>query len=256
MKEQLTIREKFKKKKTLYGTFVKIPSPAIIEMIGLAGFDFVIIDCEHGPLDMITAENMIRAANIHNLSSIIRVSENNAVQISRALDIGADAIQVPQVGTKADAKDVVKAAKFFPEGERGICRYVRSANYSSKEKSKYFNEANKETQVIIQIEGKEGIENFDEILQVENIDILFIGPYDLSQSLGMPGEVENPEVVKRMEQLINKAHECGKVIGTFVDDVESAKKWESLGVQYIAYAVDTGIIFDAFKSANDKLNNL
>ena len=245
------LKEKLENKSNVIGPFMKLPSSPVVEIAGLAGFDFVIIDCEHGPLNMLEAENMIRAAHLANMSAVVRVGENNPNMISRALDIGADAVEIPQISTKEDALNAVKASKFSPLGERGVCRYVRAAKYSSMDKSEYFKYANENTLVIIHIEGMEGIENLDKILEVDGIDVIFIGPYDLSQSLGIPGDVNNIKVEEKMKEVVNKASAKGKIVGTFVDDIESAKKWKSLGIQYMSYAVDVGIIYDSFKKITE-----
>lgn len=241
------LKEKLSTEKFAVGPFLKLPSPAVVEIMGLAGFDFVIIDCEHGPLNVLAAEDMVRAAHLSGIAAVMRITENNPAMISRALDIGVDAVQVPQVSARADAEKVVKAAKFSPAGERGVCRFVRASGYTSIEKSDYFQRANRETMVIIHIEGREGIDNLDEILQVEGIDIVFIGPYDLSQSLGLPGQVDHPDVEKKMLEVVEKAAGKGKCVGTFVDDISTGHKWAKLGVQYISYSVDVGIIYEACK---------
>ena len=250
------LKQKIEHGDVLIGPFMKLPSPAVVEIMGLAGFDFVIIDCEHGPLNMLEAEDMIRAAKVCGIGSVIRVTENNPAMISRALDIGVDAVQVPQISTRKDAESVVMAAKFSPLGERGVCRYVRAAGYTSTNKGEYFDKANKDTMVIIHIEGKEGIDNMDDILEVEGIDIVFIGPYDLSQSLGLPGEVNHPLVEEKMREVIEKSIKKGKWVGTFVDNVDGAYKWRKLGVNYISYAVDVGIIYDAAKNIINEFKNL
>jgi len=242
-----SIQDKLREGKCVVGPFLKLPSPAIVEIMGLAGFDYVIIDCEHGPLDILKAEDMVRAAKLTGMSAVIRVSDNDPVMISRALDIGADAVQVPQISNKDDALRVVKAAKFSPNGERGVCRFVRAAQYTSMDKFSYFKSANEETMVIIHIEGEEGVRNIEEILTVEGIDVIFLGPYDLSQSLGVPGQVSHPKVLEMMEKVIKSATANGKVVGTFVDDIDTGKKWIALGVKYISYSVDVGIIFEKCK---------
>lgn len=243
------LKKKLDKKQIVLGPFLKLSSPTIVEVAAIAGFDYVIIDCEHGPLDIHSAQNMIRAAHLYDMSAVIRVGDNNPYMISRALDIGADAVQIPQISTKLDAINAVRASKFFPMGNRGICRYVRAAQYSSIDKKEYFRSANNNL-VIIHIEGMEGIKNLDEILEVDGIDIIFIGPYDLSQSLNIPGDINNPVVEEKMLDIIHKARARKKTVGTFVDDVDSANKWRSLGVQYISYSVDVGIIYNAFRDIN------
>jgi 4-hydroxy-2-oxoheptanedioate aldolase len=232
-------------KKCSLGTFSKCSDPAIIECIGLSGFDFVIIDLEHGPNTIETAQNLVRAAIIHELTPVIRVSENNEPAISKALDIGAQGVQVPQINNKKDALRVVDAAKFSPQGNRGVCRYVRAAGYSSEEKNEYFNNSNKNNLVIIHIEGRKGIENLESIIEVEGIDILFLGPYDLSQSLGVPGQTGHPRVIDAMKAATEMAGRNNKVIGTFVETMDEYRMWRDMGLLYLAYKVDVGIFYDA-----------
>ena len=241
--------------KVALGPFLKFTDPAVVEIMGFAGFDFVIIDGEHGPISIESAQNMIRAAETANITSVIRVRNNDESLILRALDIGAQGIEIPQINSESDAIRAVKSVKYSPQGERGVCRYVRAANYSSMDKFKYFKYANEETMIIAHIEGVDGINNLDEILSVPGIDVIFIGPYDLSQSLGIPGEVNNPLVTERMKEVILKCKKSKVAVGTFADDVETAKSWISLGVQYMSFSVDVGILYEASKNVINKLKH-
>lgn len=230
--------------RVVLGPFMKLSNPALVEIMGHAGFNFVIIDTEHAPLNFETVENLIRAAELVDIAPIVRVTENDSALILRALDVGALGVEVPHISKKEDAMKAVRAVKFAPEGERGVCPFVRAAEYSSLDRYEYFKRANEETMVIIHIEGLEGIRNLEDILTVKGLDVIFIGPYDLSQSLGMLGQVDHPLVINKMKEVIAKAKE--KVaVGTFVDDVKAAKKWINAGVQYISYSVDVGIFYDA-----------
>ncbi|MCD6296099.1 MAG: aldolase [Deltaproteobacteria bacterium] len=231
--------------KTVIGPFLKLSDPTVVEIAGLAGFDFVIIDMEHGPHSIETAQNLVRAAEVRGITPIIRVTENNPGLILRALDIGAQGVQVPQVSKMADVKKTVEAAKFYPTGNRGVCRFVRAADYSLTDRFEYFRKANRETTVIVHIEGVEGMNNLPQILTVPGLDVVFLGPYDLSQSCGVPGEVDHPKVIEKMKQAIEIAKKENIVVGTFVDTVETGKKWMSLGVQYISFSVDAGIFYQA-----------
>ena len=247
------LKEAIKEGKIVLGPFMKFTDPAAVEIMGFAGFDFVIIDAEHGPISTESAQNMIRAAESVNITPVIRVGNNDEALILRALDIGAQGIEIPQVNSKSDAMRAVKSVKYSPQGERGVCRYVRTANYSSMDKFKYFKYANKETMIIAHIEGVEGINNLDKILSVPGIDIIFIGPYDLSQSLGIPGEVNHPLVTEKMKEVVSKCKENKIAVGTFADDVETAKSWISLGVQYMSFSVDVGILYEASKQIVENL---
>lgn len=249
------LKEALMNGKTVFGPFLKFTDPAVVEIMGFAGFDFVIIDQEHGPISIQSAQDMIRAAESVNINPIIRVANNDESLILRALDIGAQGIEIPQINCKSDALRAVNSVKYSPQGDRGVCRYVRAANYSSMDKFKYFKSANKETMIIIHIEGVKGINNLDEILSVSGIDVVFIGPYDLSQSLGIPGKVNDSLVVEKMKEVVLKCKQHKIAVGTFADDVQTAKKWISLGVQYMSFSVDVGILYEASKSIMNELKH-
>lgn len=249
------LKESLEQGKSVYGPFCKIQDPTIVEIAALSNFDFVIIDMEHGPYSIESAQNMIRAAEVRGITPVVRVTENNETLILRVLDIGAQCIQVPQICTKADAESVVKATKFYPMGERGMCRYVRAAEYTNIDPADHFGKANNDVISIIHIEGLEGIENLEDILSVEGIDVIFLGPYDLSQSCGVPGQVHHEKVVSSMKDAVKLARKHGKAVGTFTESVENAKKWRDIGVQYISYAVDVGLIMNTFKDITNQLND-
>ncbi|UWU47496.1 4-hydroxy-2-oxoheptanedioate aldolase [Limnospira platensis C1] len=225
---------------------MKTSDPSFVEIASLAGFDFVILDYEHGVVSHENMQNLIRAAYLGNTLPIIRVAEINESNIGKALDIGAAGIQVPQVTSKEDAIKIIELSKFHPMGNRGVCRFVRAANYSLMPQKEYYENANKSA-VIIQLEGKKALENIDEILGVKGIDVVFIGPYDLSQSLGVPGDIFNDKVVKEMKAIVNKCKQKNMLVGTFVDTKEGLDFWKGLGVQYIAYSVDVGIFAEKCK---------
>ena len=249
------LKEALKNGKTVLGPFLKLTDPAVVEVMGFAGFDFVIIDQEHGPISIQNTQNMIRAAESVGITPVVRVNKNEETSILRTLDIGAQGIQIPQINNKENAINAVKSVKYSPQGERGVCRYVRAANYSSMDKYKYFEYANQETIIISHIEGVEGINNLEEILSVPELDVIFIGPYDLSQSLGIPGKVNDPLVIEKMKEVIKKCKKRNIAVGTFADDTETAKFWISLGVQYMSFSVDVGILFEANKRIVNELKH-
>ncbi len=236
---------------SVFGIFMKTCDPAFVETAGYAGCDFAVLDMEHGPIGMEQMQNNIRAAEAAGILPIVRVESLSEQWISKALDIGAAGVQIPQVSTAGDARRAVQAAKFYPGGERGVCRFVRAARYSSKPKAQYFQEAN-ETLVIIQLEGLEGVENLEEILQVEGVDILFIGPYDLSQSMGLTGQTSHPLVVEQMRRIVEKARALGVAVGAFTEDESSLKTWMDAGVRYLSYSVDVGVFFEACSAAKQR----
>jgi 4-hydroxy-2-oxoheptanedioate aldolase len=243
--------QEFKKKladgSAVFGPFMKASDPAMVEVAGHAGFDFVILDMEHAPFTYKNLEDLVRAAELSGTLPIIRAQSSSEIFISKALDLGAKAVQVPHVTNAAEAEASIAAAKFHPLGMRGTDPFVRAAAYSAIPKNQYFSRAN-ENLVILQLEGKEAIGNLDQILDVQGIDIIFIGPYDLSQSMGVPGQVDHPSVTGQMESIVNRAKERGIVVGTFTDTLASARRWTDAGIQYMSYAVDMAIFMDACKA--------
>lgn len=226
------------------GCFSKTEDPAFVECMGYGGFDFVIIDMEHGPNSIQSCQNLIRASNVSGLMSIVRTPENNLSIIGEALDVGADGVQVPQVTTAEEVREIIDHARFYPLGSRGMCRYVRGAAYSSADKEQYFNQQN-EKLIIIQLEGEEALGNIEDILEVPGYDVVFIGPYDLSQSLGVPGQVTHPMVIDKMQYVVGLCRDQGIAVGTFVDDEKQGKFWKDQGVSYMCYSVDVGIFTQA-----------
>lgn len=237
------------------GIFMKTNDGAFAESAGNGGMDFCILDMEHGPVSYEQLQNLIRACECAGTLPIIRVADVTEECIGKALDLGAAGIQIPQINNRESAEQAVAYAKFYPKGSRGVCRYVRAARYSSQDKFEYFQEAN-EALVIAQVEGQEGVKNLDEIFAVQGIDVVFIGPYDLSQSLGVTGDVHHPKVVQQMKLIIEKAAAAGVTVGTFVDTVEDGLRWKALGVKYIADSVDVGIFYSACKGISSGIKEV
>ena len=238
------LKRKLQQGEVVLGLFVNCSYPGFVEICGHAGFDFVIIDLEHGPLNPLVAEDLCRAADSVGISPLVRVGKNDSVQIQRALDIGSAGVQVPQIESQKDAEACVKSAKFNPLGSRGLSFYTRAGVYTAAG-GQITDKLNEESLVIIHVEGIRGVENLAEIVCVPHIDVIFLGPYDLSQSLGIPGQVRDSRVIDLMHQCIDTIRSAGKVVGTFADNPETAKQWIEAGIQYIALGVDVGIFLRA-----------
>ncbi len=246
-------KEYLEAKDAVFGVFTKTNDPFFIEILGRAGFDFVILDSEHGPNDLRALYPLIMAARLNNMYPVVRVPKLTDIDIQRVMDLGVSGVQIPQIQCKEDALNVKRYTRFHPKGLRGLCRFVRPADFSLKDKNEYFAEQNDVT-TIIHIEGVEGINNLDEIIQVEDIDIIFIGPYDLSQSMGIPGEVEHPKLLVEIEKIVEKCKTYKKHIGIFTENVPLALKYKALGIKYISYSVDVGIFAEACSSIVKQLN--
>ncbi len=244
-------REKIENEPVI-GCFSKTTDSSLVEVMGSAKMDFVILDMEHGPITTETLKHHLMALQNSGTLGIVRVESEKSHMIGKALDLGAHGIQIPSVNDPEQARAAIKEAKFHPDGMRGVCRFVRAAEYSYTERGTYFKAAN-EALIILQLEGKKGLESFEEIIKVDGIDIIFVGPYDLSQSLGVPGEVEHPLVMKAIEDLNNKAAEKGIVLGTFCDTPEQLILRKNQGMKYLAYSVDLALFGDKLTSIKNSL---
>ena len=252
---QKDIKSALRQGQILIGSFFRLPSPDLVEIFGEAGFDFIIIDQEHGPFNPDIASNLVRACDLVEMAAIVRIPENLPWLIQLALDIGAIGVQVPQINTGMDAERVVQSSKFAPIGRRGVCRNVRAARYSARDRFDYLEGSNRDTLIVIHIENKLGVENLDEIVNVSEIDVVFLGPYDLSQSLGIPGQVEHELVLSTMEHVVTTCRRNDVAVGVYADSVESVKHWAEMGVQYIAIGVDTALIYNLSKKFVSELRN-
>lgn len=238
----------FSEGKYAVGTFVKINDPSSIEALGICGFDFVVIDNEHVSMSKQALVDVIRAAELTGLVPIVRVRENSPVEILQALDSGALGVQIPQVNTKEDAKIAVGSCKYEPRGNRGFAPSHRAAGYGTMNIYDYIQMSNDNTLVVCHCETVECMNNLDEILKEEDLDVVFIGPMDLSQSMGIIGEGNNPKLIEAIDSIIDKVIKAGKAVGTVAPNEEKAKEYIEKGVQFITISSDLGMITTVSKN--------
>ena len=192
-----------------------IPSPQLVEMAAKMGFDWVLIDCEHGTINPETVETLAMAAQANGITPIARPRTKSPADIQQVMDRGVMGVQVPHVNTADDARAVVNAVKYHPIGKRGLAAGTRPSNYGfGLTQSEYVEQANSETLICVRFEDRAAVENADEILQVDHIDVFFIGPSDLSQSMGHPGQYDEPSVAQAIDSTFQKILEAGQVAGT------------------------------------------
>ena len=227
------VKEKLKRGETVAGLFCNIPSPMVVEILGYAGFDFVIIDAEHGIADYETAEHMIRATEVSNTIPIARIGLNLQQHILRFLDAGAMGVQIPLINTREEALNVVKSTKYPPVGERGLAPTRASQFGLTMPLGDYVKMANQEVLVVIQIETLQAVDNLKDILTVDQVDVVFFGPTDLSSSLGIPGDIANPRVVELIERCGKHVTAAGKAAGVLARDPQDFREWRARGFQYI-----------------------
>lgn len=234
--------------KPLMGMWVQIPHPEIVEIIGYSGYDFVIIDLEHGHFGFEMVESMVRAAESSGVAALVRVPDINEALIMKVLDTGAAGIVVPTISTKEAALKLVSAAKYFPEGNRGSCPCVRSGKHFVTDWTKYATGANSNTLVLPLIESVEGITNYKDIIGVHGIDGFLLGPFDLSVALGVGGNVNHPRVLEKLDEIILYAASQGVPFVTTIFESEPDKvavrvqEAYAKGCRVFALAIDKQIL--------------
>jgi len=235
------MKKKIKKNGFVLGTWCEVPASYSANIIAKAGMDFIIIDMEHSVMGFDTAQEMVLGAQAEKCSAFIRVPKLDESYILRALDTGADGIVVPHVETMEDIKKITNFSKFHPLGERGFNPFIRSGNYGNTGTG-YFAKENERTMTAVILEGIEAFNNIDELAADKNTDIYYIGQYDLSAVLGCPGDIANKKVTDFLKKAVNTINRHGKIAGCMVHNIKDAKEMLKIGVKFIVYVVDAGII--------------
>ena len=227
------MKEKLRAGEPVFGVSVMIPSPQIVEMVAAAGFDWVLLDCEHGTLTLESVELMAMASEASGVTAIARPVSKSPEHILQVLDRGVMGVQVPHVNTAEDAREVIAAVKYHPAGRRGLAAGTRAAVYDSHGTlADYVKAANDSTLIAIQLEDRPAIENIDELLKVNDIDVFFIGPSDLSQSMGHPGNPKASVVAEAIDSSFRKMVAAHRTPGTPAT-AENVREVLDKGVRYI-----------------------
>jgi 4-hydroxy-2-oxoheptanedioate aldolase len=241
----MSLRQRLAGTAPLLGTWVNGRDPAVVETLGAVGFDLVVVDLEHGELGVHHLPDLLRAAAATGTASLVRASHLEASEIGKVLDAGPDGVVVPNVTCAAEAEAAVRAAHYPPRGTRGAAPTGRAPGYGATPFAAYRRRVEDEVVVVVQVEGPEGMASVEEILLVDGVDVLFIGPFDLSQHIGVPGETDHPEVVAAMERIAAAAARRGVVTGTWAAGAESARRWAEAGVRLVTVSSATAIFTDA-----------
>jgi 2-dehydro-3-deoxyglucarate aldolase len=234
----MTLKQKLKDRTLTFGSWMTLGHPAIAEILVAAGFEWIVIDLEHSIIDIREAGELIRVVDLAGARALVRLASNDANQAKRVLDAGAHGIIVPMIMNAAEARDAVAAVKYPPAGRRGV-GVSRAHGYGTRF-SQYVSGANAETIVIAQIEHHEAIANLEEILAVPGVDGTIIGPYDMSASMGKPGQFDDPKVKKALARYDAVSKAAGKPLGYHVvePDARAFKDKIASGYTFLAVSVD------------------
>jgi len=249
----MQLKNKLKNNKLTIGSWITIGHSSVVDIMASAGFEWLVIDMEHTSIDLTTAHNLISTIQANNMKALVRVSKNEEVIIKRILDMGADGIIVPMIKSKSDALEAIDYAKYPPIGKRGVGLF-RAQKYGLgfNEYKKWVNE---ELVIIAQIEHIEAVNNIDEIITTDGIDGIIIGPYDLSGSMGYPGEYEREDVSEAIKYILQACQKNNTPSGFHVIESDPAKLQERIrqGCTFLAYSLDFFFLGDCARNGMNKI---
>lgn len=249
----MSLKQKLKNNELTLGSWVTIGHPAIVDIMASAGFEWLVVDMEHTSIDLTTAHNLIATIQANGMKALVRVSKNEEVIIKRILDMGADGIVVPMVKSRKDALEAIDYAKYPPVGKRGVGLF-RAQKYGLgfDEYKKWVNE---ELVIIAQIEHYEAVENIEEIITTDGIDGVIIGPYDLSGSMGYPGEYDRDDVKTGIAKVLEVCKLNNIPSGFHVIESDPGKLNERIkqGCTFLAYSLDFFFLGDSAREGMKKV---
>ena len=253
---QKTLKQRLHDGKILFGTFFKSSDPCLAEMLGFAGLDFIIIDAEHSVYSYGEMQHIVRIANGTGMNAVVRTPSGLPEHILHACDMGAQGVQVPNLKNMEEVKAVVDNMRFYPAGHRGFGQTTRAARYSFCDKKQFLEYSNNELLCVIMAENLEMVGHLEELCNTPYVDVVFIGPSDLSQALGKPGQTSAPEVLDLAEKVAKTVLASGKKAGMYCATLQDVSRAISWGIQYIAYSSELSLIANCFKDNLGKLQSL
>jgi 4-hydroxy-2-oxoheptanedioate aldolase len=224
------LKERLRNGEVVLGTLLPLPSPEVAEIIGIAGYDCIVLDSEHGPLTPETLQAMARACRAGGVVPLVRVTDHNPKQILRALDSGCLGVMVPQVETAEQAAAMVAATKYAPQGNRSLAGATAAARWGAVPLADHVVSSNAATVNVLQVETRRGLDAVEDIARVPGVDVLFIGPSDMSVSLGHPGELGHPDVQRAFRRIIEAGRVAGVTVGILALTADDVRTYRSLGV--------------------------
>ena len=240
------MKQKLKNGESVFGTWSMLGSASAVNAMGEAGLDFVVLDMEHGPMTVETVQYQMYAAEAAGCTPIVRIGKYDDLAILRVLDAGAQALMVSHIATPEEAAAVVSSALYTPRGDRGLSPFTRGHGYTDEGITEKLNRANEEMFIGVLVEGQEGIDNIEAICDVPGLDMVYLGIYDISQALGVPGQVNHPSVLEVVEKSVKLIRDKGCIAGTVARDTTYLKNMVDWGFQFVSYRVDCAILRDGF----------
>lgn len=253
---QKSLKRRMDEGEILFGTFYKFNNPQMTEMLGLAGFDFLLLDAEHSTYSYSEMQDAIRIANGVGMNAVVRIPSSLPEHVLHACDIGAQGIQIPGLHSPEEAASVTDEMRFFPVGHRGFALTTRAAKYGFCDSQEFMYWSNHELLCVVMVETLDMVNRLEELCGNPSIDVLFVGPGDLSQEIGKPGKIKCAEVLELAKRINDAALAAGKKSGMFCGDFEDVERAISWGMQYIAYGSDLSMLCATLKDVIKNLHEM
>ena len=235
------------------GAFMALADSTAAELMATTGFDWLLVDAEHGPNDIKSIMHQLQAMSAYDVNAVVRLQDHDVGDIKRVLDVGAQTLLIPMVDSAEQAKQLVEAVRFAPNGIRGMGGALTRATRWGSIKD-YIQHADDNICLVLQIESTEGISDLDAITQVDGVDAVFIGPADLAAAMGYIGQPGHPEVCKVVERSIQRVHELGKPVGVYCGDPEQTVRYQQMGASFFLIAADTLLLKGAAANLLERFN--
>ncbi len=251
------VKRKLRAGKTCFGTMLRIlKAPQAVALCASQGWDYVILDTEHNDYDYETLGNFSLASKYEDIALYVRVPDKLYHQMAQMLDIGTEGLILPQVKTREEAEHIIQSTKYAPMGKRGVSISGTVTLFRDYDVVEYTKWSNDEIMTVIQIESEEGVRNIQDIVSVKGIDAVMIGPSDLTQDMGIPGEIRHPRTEEAFRRIISACNKYGVAPGIHLSDMEDVKKWAAEGMRFITYSYDIQFLKDASREALSRLQEV
>ncbi len=254
LKFMKNLKKRLQQGEALNGCWLNLGSPLTAEIVGNAGYDWVLIDLEHGAGNEKDALSQLQALQSGTAGVIVRVESTDRRRVQRTLDMGAEGIMCPQIENAADAQIAVDGMHYSPDGKRGVAKMVRATGFGKEFES--YRQGSKENILgVIQIETSEALNHLDEIAALDGVDVLFIGPSDLTMSLGIFGQLNHPLYIDALKAIVTAAEKAGKAVGILLFDPGDYKTYYDMGIRFMACGSDATFVAQGAKNMAKALNS-
>lgn len=251
------VKQVLKNGGTCFGTMLRmLKSPQAVALYASKGWDYIILDTEHNDYNLETISSFSLLAKYENMGLFVRVPDKHYFQMAQMLDIGAEGLVLPQVKSREEAQKIVSATKYSPMGKRGVSISETVTLFRDYNQVEYTRWANQETMVIVQIESEEAVNNVEKIVSTKGVDAVMIGPADLTQDIGIPGQISHPRAEEAFREIIVQCEKHGVAPGIHLSQMDDVKKWVGEGMRFVTYSYDIKFLKEVLQKEVEELHKI